>query len=116
MRTAYATFAAFRNDVNHVESGGSVPSDDAVLSWNVIESCPPARYGSPTVSSVRSAAAGNGAPIGWPRTVTTETGSPGPSFRTLRPGATQMFSVGNAGATTLLGVPVPFRFAADTRY
>ena len=102
--------------MNQVESGGSVPSDDAVLSWNVIDSCPPARYGSPTVSSVRSAAAGTGAPTGWPRTVTTETVSPVPSLRTERPGATQMFSVGSGGATTLLGVPVPFRFTADTRY
>src|SRR4051812_50090642 len=98
MRTAYATFAAFRNDVNHIESGGSVPSFDAVLSWNVIDSCPPARYGSPTVSSVRSAAAGKGAPARWAGGGGGGGGAPGAALGKGGAGGARRFFARRAGA------------------
>ena len=57
--------------------------------------------------SVRSADAGTGGPTGWPPTFTMPTASPVPSVRTVKPGETQMFSVGRRGVTVLLAGPGP---------
>jgi hypothetical protein len=63
------------------------------------------------VSDSRSVAGGAGTDS--PATVATT--SPAGSVEIVRPGAPQMLSLGSAGATTLLGSPLPYRLAADTR-